>query len=56
MLKIFSFVLYAIGFAMGIASVVLTALDSVEIKNIVILLGIGLFCVGVAGVSAKGRK
>ena len=54
--KIVNFVLYAVGLGMGIASVVLTALNSVETRTILILLGIGMFCIGVAGINAHDEK
>ena len=44
--EIFNLVLKAIALAMGIAVVVLNVLEKIDIKTSVILLGIGMFCIG----------
>ncbi|MCJ7571792.1 MAG: hypothetical protein MUO82_07945 [Candidatus Thermoplasmatota archaeon] len=54
--KVSNLVLYAIGLAMGIACVVLTSLNTVEIKTMIILLGIGMFCIGLAGINTFNKK
>jgi len=38
---------------MGIASVVLSVLKTVELNTTIILLGIGIFCVGLTGMNTK---
>ena len=40
-------ILKAIALAMGIAVVVLNILDQISIKSSIIMLGIGIFCVGI---------
>lgn len=54
---IFNLVLKAIALAMGIAVVVLSVLDdAVDIKTLIMFLGIGLFALALAGFDEKGNK
>jgi hypothetical protein len=48
--KITTFVLYAIAFAMGIASFVISVLSAALYTEIEALLAIGVFCLGFAGI------
>lgn len=42
--------------AMGIATVVISTLGTVELKTVSILLGIGMFCLGFAGLDSFNEK
>lgn len=56
-LDIFHLVLKAVALAMGIAVVVLSVLDdAVNIKTLIMFLGIGLFALALAGFDEKGNK
>ncbi len=56
-LDIFHLVLKAVALAMGIAVVVLSILDdAVDIKTLIMFLGIGLFALALAGFDEKGNK
>ncbi len=56
-LNIFHLVLKAVALAMGIAVVVLSILDdAVDIKTLIMFLGIGLFALALAGFDEKGNK
>lgn len=56
-LDIFHLVLKAVALAMGIAVVVLSVLDdAVDIKTLIMFLGIGLFALALAGFDEKGNK
>lgn len=48
-----SLVLRAVSLAMGVAVVVLSCLNSLEIRNAVTMLGIGLSCAGIAMLENK---
>ena len=37
----------AIALAMGVAVIVLNVLNQIEVKNSIVMLGIGLFCIGI---------
>ncbi len=50
------FVLYVIAFAIGIASFVISALAVAPASTIGALLGVAVFCLGFAGISAQGRN
>ena len=41
---------------MGIATVVISTLGTVELKTVAILLGIGMFCLGLAGLDSLNEK
>lgn len=43
---LFNLILKAVALAMGIAVVVLNILDKMDVKTSIILLGIGMFCIG----------
>lgn len=43
---LFNLILKAVALAMGIAVVVLNILDKIDVKTSIILLGIGMFCIG----------
>ena len=43
---LFNLILKAVAVAMGIAVIVLNILDKIDIKTSIILLGIGIFCIG----------
>ena len=43
---LFNLILKAVAVAMGIAVIVLNILDKTDIKTSIILLGIGIFCIG----------
>jgi len=49
--RILALVLKAIGLAMGVAVVVLSVLSAATVQTMVLLLGIGLFAVGLAMLS-----
>ena len=51
--KIIGIALKAIALAMGIAVVVLSVLDKVEIKSAISMTGIGLACLAITQLSAK---
>ena len=51
--EIVNMVLRALTLAMGVAAVVLSRLDAMEIETAVTLLGIGLACAGVALLNQK---
>ena len=56
-LDIFHMALKAVALAMGIAVVVLSVLDdAVDIKTLIMFLGIGLFALALAGFDEKGNK
>ncbi len=44
-------VLKAVGMAMGVATVVISILGAADVDTLVMLLGIGVFCLGVAALS-----
>jgi hypothetical protein len=41
---------------MGIATVVISTLGTVELKTVAILLGIGMFCLGLLGLDSLNEK
>ena len=43
---LFNLILKAVAVAMGVAVIVLNILDKLDIKTSIILLGIGIFCIG----------
>lgn len=43
---LFNLILKAVAVAMGVAVIVLNILDKIDIKTSIILLGIGIFCIG----------
>ena len=51
--EIVQLVLKAVGMAMGVASVVLSALGTVPVQTNVMLLGIGLFALGLAALDRE---
>ena len=51
--KIVQLVLKAVGMAMGVASVVLSLLGVAPVETNVILLGIGVFALGLAALDAE---
>ena len=44
-------VLKAVGMAMGVVTVILSILDAATAETLVMLLGIGVFCLGLAALS-----
>jgi formate hydrogenlyase subunit 4 len=42
--------------AMGIATVVISTLGTVDLKTVAILLRIGMFCLGLAGLDSLNKK
>jgi|GEM_PF-3641271 len=52
MSKIVKIVLYATPLAMGVATVVLSTLGELDLETIGTLLGIGIFCLGLAGLNS----
>ena len=54
--KIFGIALKAIALAMGIAVVVLSVLDKVEIKPAISMLGIGLACLAITQFSEQKKE
>jgi hypothetical protein len=44
-------VLKAVGMAMGVATVVITILGATTVETMIMLLGIGVFCLGLAALS-----
>ncbi len=55
-LPLLLFVLYVIAFALGIASFIISALAVASPSAIGALLGVAVFCLGFAGISAQGRN
>ena len=55
LLEILDIALKGIALAMGIAVVVLSFLDQIEIKNAVSMLGIGLVCLALSQFSNKNK-
>ena len=53
MKKIVKIVLYAVPLAMGIATVVLSNLGEADLETTATLLGIGIFCLGLAGLNSS---
>jgi hypothetical protein len=51
--RIVQLVLKAVGMAMGVASVVLSVLGTVPVQTNVILLGIGVFALGLAALDQE---
>ena len=49
-------ILYAIGLGMGVVTVVTATLGELELKTVATLLGIGLFCLGLAGLDSMNKK
>ena len=43
----------AIALAMGVAVIVLNILNQIEVKNSIVMLGIGLFCIGIYLINDK---
>ena len=48
---IISLVLRGVGMAMGVVTVVISLLDAASADTMVLLLGIGVFCLGLAALS-----
>lgn len=53
---IVSFIYNVIGIAMGIAVVVLKALDKLDVNNGLIMLGLGLLCIGLSLLNNKNSR
>lgn len=53
---LFNLILKAVAVAMGIAVIVLNILDKIDIKTSIILLGIGIFCIGLYLLDDKNTK
>ena len=51
--RIVPLVLKGVGMAMGVASVVLSVLGTVPVQTIVLLLGIGVFALGLAALDQE---
>jgi len=51
--RIVQLVLKAVGMAMGVAGVVLSVLGAVPVQTIVLLLGIGVFALGLAALDQE---
>ena len=49
-------ILYAVALGMGVVSVVTATLGTIEIKTVATLLGIGMFCLGLAGLDSISNK
>ena len=52
-------VLYAVALGIGAVSVVTATMISIELKTVATLLGVGMFCLGLAGLDSidnKGKK
>lgn len=49
-------IFYAIGLAMGVVTVVTATLGTLELKTVATLLGIGMFCLGLAGLDSIDKK
>ena len=49
-------VLYAVALGMGVVTVVTATLGSIELKTIATLLGIGMFCLALAGLDSVDEK
>lgn len=49
---IIDLVLRAVGLAMGVAALVMSALGAVDTNSLITLLAIGMFCLGLASLSA----
>lgn len=45
--KLINLIFKAIALAMGVAVIVLNILNQIEVKNSIVMLGIGLFCIGI---------
>ena len=53
---LFNLILKAVAVAMGVAVIVLNILDKIDIKTSIILLGIGIFCIGLYLLDDKNTK
>jgi hypothetical protein len=53
---IIGLVLRVVGMAMGIVTVVISLLDAATVETMVLLLGIGLFCLGLAALSGTDEE
>ena len=49
-------IFYAVGLAMGTVTVVTATLGTLELKTVATLLGIGMFCLGLAGLDSLDEK
>ena len=49
-------VLYAVALGMGAVSVVTATMISIELKTVATLLGVGMFCLGLAGFDSIDNK
>lgn len=49
-------ILYAVALGMGVVSVVTATLGTIELKTVATLLGVGLFCLGLAGLDSIDKK
>lgn len=49
-MKIFNLVLKAVPLAMGIAVVVLSRLNSIDVQTAIAMLGLGLACLGISAI------
>ena len=49
-------ILYAVALGMGVVSVVTATLGTIEIKTVATMLGIGMFCLGLAGLDTIDNK
>ena len=49
-------IFYGIALAMGVATIITANLDTLEIKTVATLLGIGVFCLGLAGLDSLNKK
>ena len=49
-------IFYAIGLGMGVVTVITATLGTLELKTVATLLGIGMFCLGLAGLDSINNK
>ena len=49
-------ILYAVALGMGVVNLVTAVLGNIELKTAIILLSIGLFCLGLAGLDTIKKK
>ena len=53
---IIGLVLRVVGMAMGVVTVVVSILDAAPVETMVLLLGIGVFCLGLAALSSTNEE
>ncbi len=53
--EVVNLVLYAVPLCMGIATIVLSIFGEIDLDTIATLLGIGIFCLGVAGIRSAEK-